>query len=181
VSGDSRAAVAEAAADVGIAHQLAEQRPADKLAVLRAAQRDGRVVAAVGDGINDAPLLAQADVSIAMVSGSRLAQATADVVFTGDDLGALARLPAMAAATRRVVRENLVWAAVYNVFAVPLAASGVLTPWMAAIGMSVSSLVVVGNALRLGRLLNAAATRVRPMGARGSRRPDAGPVVRAAA
>jgi Cu2+-exporting ATPase len=151
VSGDAPAAVAETAARLGIAHHCASQAPDDKLALLRAAQKDGRVVGAVGDGINDAPLLAQADVSIAMVEGSRLAQATADVVFTGEDLRVLARLPAFAAATRRIVRQNLVWAVGYNLVAVPLAASGVLTPWLAAIGMSLSSLIVVGNALRLSR------------------------------
>jgi Cu2+-exporting ATPase len=160
VSGDEPAAVTHVAAEVGIARALAQHAPEDKLRVLRAAQAQGRVVAAVGDGVNDAPLLAAADVSIAMVAGSRLAQAAADVVFTGDDLRVLARLPDLAAATRRVVRENLAWAAGYNLIAVPLAAAGVLAPWMAAVGMSVSSLVVVGNALRLHRAF-----------ARGARRP----------
>jgi Cu2+-exporting ATPase len=148
-SGDTPAAVAAVAARVGIPHYYAEQTPADKLELLREAQQQGRVVAAIGDGINDAPLLARADVSIAMVAGSELARATADVVFTGDDLRVLARLPELAAATRRIVRQNLTWAALYNVIAVPLAASGLLAPWMAAIGMSASSLIVVGNALRL--------------------------------
>jgi P-type Cu2+ transporter len=155
VSGDSAGAVASAARTLGIAEWHASLVPADKLALLRARQETGAVVAAVGDGINDAPLLALADVSIALVTGSQLAQASADVVFTGRDLRVLARLPEWAAATRRVVRQNLVWAAVYNLAAVPLAAAGVLAPWMAAIGMSVSSLVVVGNALRLNRLLAA--------------------------
>jgi len=153
VSGDEAGVVADVAARVGIARHFSSRAPADKLEVLRDAQRRGRVVAAVGDGINDAPLLAQADVSVAMLRGSELARAVADVVFTGDDLRVLARLPAEAAATRRIVRENLVWAALYNVVAVPLAAAGALAPWMAAIGMSVSSLVVVGNALRLSRKL----------------------------
>ena len=151
VSGDEPLAVADVAERLGFRRHFAAQTPADKLALLRAAQAEGRVVAAVGDGINDAPLLAQADVSVAMVAGSQLAQATADVVFTGEDLRVLARLPALAAATRRIVRQNLTWAALYNVIAVPLAAAGLLAPWMAAIGMSVSSLVVVGNALRLNR------------------------------
>jgi Cu2+-exporting ATPase len=155
VSGDEPVAVADVAAQLGIRRHFAAQAPTDKLALLRAAQAEGRVVAAVGDGINDAPLLAQADVSVAMVAGSQLAQAAADVVFTGEDLRVLARLPALAAATRRSVRQNLIWAALYNVVAVPLAASGLLAPWMAAIGMSVSSLVVVGNALRLNRTLQA--------------------------
>ncbi len=135
----------------GVARGTASSRTSSRCS--RARQQSGAVVAAVGDGINDAPLLAQADVSVALVAGSRLAQASADVVFTGDDLRVLARLPDWAAATRRVVRQNLVWAAVYNLAAVPLAAAGLLAPWMAAIGMSLSSLVVVGNALRLSRLL----------------------------
>jgi Cu2+-exporting ATPase len=100
-------------------------------------------------------MLAQADVSIAMLDGSRLAQASADVIFVGEDLRMLARLPQWADTTRRVVRQNLLWAAAYNAAAVPLAAFGHLAPWMAAIGMSLSSLLVIGNALRLGRILNA--------------------------
>lgn len=153
VSGDEVGAVARAARELGVARFRGAQTPADKLALLRERQRTGAVVAAVGDGINDAPLLAQADVSIALVAGSQLAQASADVVFTGTDLRVLARLPAWAAAVRRIVRQNLAWAAGYNFAAVPLAAAGVLTPWMAAVGMSLSSVLVVANALRLYRLL----------------------------
>ena len=84
-----------------------------------------------------------------MVAGSQLAQASADVIFTGDDLRTLARFPALAAQTRRVVRQNLSWAAAYNLTVIPLAAFGVLMPWMAALGMSLSSLMVVANALAL--------------------------------
>jgi Cu2+-exporting ATPase len=153
VSGDSPAAVAAAARVLGIQRYAALQTPQAKLEGLSARQAGGDVVAAVGDGINDAPLLAQADVSIAMVAGSQLAQASADIVFTGDDLRVLARLPQLAQTVRKVVRQNLLWAALYNVVALPLAAAGVLAPWMAALGMSLSSLVVVGNALRLNRLL----------------------------
>jgi Cu2+-exporting ATPase len=93
-----------------------------------------------------------------MLAGSQLAQASADIVFTGSDLRMLARLPELAAATRAVVRQNLIWAVCYNLTALPLAASGVLQPWMAALGMSLSSLIVVGNALRLNRLLAPALT-----------------------
>ncbi|HVY65959.1 MAG TPA: HAD-IC family P-type ATPase, partial [Gammaproteobacteria bacterium] len=160
-SGDAAGAVSRAARALGVAEWHAAQRPEDKLALLRERQQAGAVIAAVGDGINDAPLLAQADVSVALVAGSQLAQASADVVFTGDDLRVLARLPEWAAATRRIVRQNLAWAALYNLAAVPLAAAGVLAPWMAAIGMSLSSLVVVGNALRLNRLLADPAPRAR--------------------
>jgi Cu2+-exporting ATPase len=153
VSGDEIDAVARAARELGVVRFAGAQAPDDKLALLRERQSAGAVVAAVGDGINDAPLLAQADVSIALVAGSQLAQASADVVFTGTDLRVLARLPGWAGAVRRVVRQNLVWAAAYNFAAVPLAAVGVLTPWMAAVGMSLSSVLVVANALRLHRVL----------------------------
>jgi Cu2+-exporting ATPase len=155
VSGDAPGVVSGVARALGFDGWAAVQSPADKLERLRACQEVGGVVAAVGDGINDAPLLAQADVSIAMVAGSRLAQAGADVVFTGEDLRTLARLPALARATRSIVRQNLVWAVIYNLTVLPLAATGILVPWMAALGMSLSSLVVVGNALRLSHKLPA--------------------------
>jgi Cu2+-exporting ATPase len=154
ISGDSASAVADAARALSVPDFQAGMLPEDKLQWLRSKQHAGDVVAAVGDGINDAPLLAQADVSIAMVAGSQLAKASADVVFTGDDLRTLARLPALARTTRRIVRQNLAWAAIYNLTVVPLAAMGILMPWMAALGMSLSSLVVVGNSLRLGGLLS---------------------------
>ena len=153
VSGDSMVAVSETARKLGIDRYSALQTPEDKLVRLRDRQAAGDVVAAVGDGINDAPLLAQADVSIAMIAGSQLAQASADVVFTGNDLRTLAHLPELARATRSIVRQNLAWAALYNLSVLPLAAAGFLAPWMAALGMSLSSLVVVGNALRLNRKL----------------------------
>jgi Cu2+-exporting ATPase len=153
VSGDDAAAVTRTARELGLTEFHSAQTPDDKLGLLRDLQRAGAVVAAVGDGINDAPLLAQADVSVALVAGSQLAQASADVVFTGSDLRVLARLPAWASAVRRIVRQNLAWSAGYNLAAVPLAAAGILTPWMAAIGMSLSSLLVVANALRLNRAL----------------------------
>jgi Cu2+-exporting ATPase len=155
ISGDSEAAVAATARALNVAEFRAGFSPREKLEFLNACQRAGAVVAAVGDGINDAPFLARADVSIAMVAGSQLAQASADIVFTGDDLRTLARLPSLARATRRVVRQNLGWAVLYNLTVIPLAALGLLMPWMAALGMSLSSLVVVGNSLRLGSLLNA--------------------------
>jgi Cu2+-exporting ATPase len=154
-SGDHPGTVAAIARELGIDEYLADQTPVNKLDTLRALQSGGHVVGVIGDGVNDAPVLAQADVSIAMLDGSRLAQASADVIFIGEDLRLLARLPQWADATRRVVRQNLLWAAAYNAAAVPLAAFGHLAPWMAAIGMSLSSLLVVGNALRLGWVLNA--------------------------
>jgi Cu2+-exporting ATPase len=153
VSGDATEIVGRTAQGLGIDEFWAMQSPADKLEQLRRRQAKGEVVAAVGDGINDAPWLAQADVSVAMLSGSRLAQASADIVFTGEDLRRLARLPELAGRTRSIVRQNLLWAVLYNLGALPLAATGILEPWMAALGMSLSSVVVVANALRLNRLL----------------------------
>ncbi len=155
ISGDDPGAVSAAAHALGLRTFAAMHTPVQKLERLGRQQSEGAVVAAVGDGVNDAPFLAQADVSVAMVEGSQLAQAGADVIFTGDDLRTLASLPAQASMTRRIVRQNLAWAVCYNAAALPLAAAGVLTPWMAALGMSLSSIVVVLNALRLGRQLNA--------------------------
>ena len=103
----------------------------------------------VGDGINDAPVLAAADASIAIDAGTALARASADAVVLGKRVGTLTEAARLAIRTRRTVRQNIGWAIAYNLTAVPLAASGVLAPWMSAIGMSLSSLIVVANALRL--------------------------------
>ncbi|MDZ7809747.1 MAG: HAD-IC family P-type ATPase [Arhodomonas sp.] len=126
-------------------------RPDDKLAHLRARQGQGERVVMVGDGINDAPVLAGADVSVAMGRGSAMARNSADMVLMRGDLHGLVDAVDGARRTIRLIRQNVVWAAAYNLTALPLAAAGVLTPWMAAIGMSASSLVVVANALRAGR------------------------------
>ena len=105
----------------------------------------------VGDGINDAPVLAQAQVSIALRSGTELAQNAADIVLMTDQLGALVDARRYAKRTLRIIRQNLVWAVLYNAVALPLAIAGLVTPLVAAVGMSASSLIVVGNALRLTR------------------------------
>jgi Cu2+-exporting ATPase len=125
--------------------------PEDKLALLRRRQASGETVVMVGDGVNDAPVLAGADVSVAMAGGTPLAQTSADMVLLGESLEPLAEGIAHARRALRIVRQNLAWAAAYNITALPLAATGFIAPWMAAIGMSASSLLVVLNALRLSR------------------------------
>ncbi len=150
-SGDRQAVVRRTAQEIGIDHAVGEMTPADKLAQLHALQEGGAVVAMVGDGVNDAPVLAGAQVSLAMGSGTQIAQASADMVLLSEDLGQLVDAIQAARMTRRIIRENLTWAVVYNLIALPLAAAGWVAPWMAAIGMSVSSLAVVINALRLTR------------------------------
>ena len=150
-SGDRSGPVQALAARLGIEQWRAGQQPADKLDFVRELQQSGRSVAMLGDGINDSPVLAGADVSIAMGSGTSLAQHSADCVLMGSSLAPLAEAVRKARATMQVVRQNLAWAIVYNLVALPLAATGLLAPWMAALGMSASSLLVTLNALRLGR------------------------------
>ena len=150
-SGDSNEAVSRLAATLGIAEAAARQSPEQKLARVRALQAAGEVVAMVGDGINDAPVLAGADVSLALAEGAAIAQRAADIVVTSPSLQRIPEAIAVARRTRRVVRQNLAWAAGYNLLALPLAAVGSITPWQAALGMAASSLVVTLNALRLSR------------------------------
>jgi Cu2+-exporting ATPase len=150
-SGDGHEAVARLADALGIEARSARQSPEDKLAHVRELQARGEVVAMVGDGINDAPVLAGADVSLALADGAAIAQRAADLVVTGGQLQAIPRAIALARRTRRVVRQNLAWALAYNAVALPLAATGQVTPWMAALGMAGSSLLVTLNALRLAR------------------------------
>ena len=152
VSGDGEAPVARAAASLGIADARAGCTPEEKLQRINTLQQQGEIVVMVGDGINDAPVLAGADVSIAPSHAASLAQSSADVLMLGDSLHPVVTLMQASRRTMRIVRQNLVWAIVYNLSAVPLAAAGFVPPWLAAIGMSTSSLVVVLNALRLSRI-----------------------------
>jgi Cu2+-exporting ATPase len=148
LSGDHAAAVAAVAQRLGIDEYTGSLSPEGKHARVRTLQEQGAVVAMVGDGVNDAPVLAQAQLSIAMGSGAVLSQAQSDLVLvTG--LGALVDALRLSRRTMHIVRENLVWAVAYNVVALPLAVMGYVTPWLAGIGMAGSSLLVLLNALRL--------------------------------
>ncbi|RMG28387.1 MAG: cadmium-translocating P-type ATPase [Gammaproteobacteria bacterium] len=151
-SGDRAPVVLALACALDIDHARAEMKPAEKLAALRDLQAQGRVTAMAGDGVNDAPTLAGADVSVAMGGGTQLAQAAADMILLSEDLRHLPQGIDGARRTLRIVRQNFAWAIVYNLLAVPAAALGLVAPWMAALGMSASSLVVVLNSLRLRRL-----------------------------
>ena len=150
-SGDAAAPVARVAAELGITDARHRLTPAAKLDALRALQAQGRRVLVVGDGVNDAPVLAGADAAVAIGRGSALAQTQADAVLAGERLAPLAIALRHARRTRAVVRENLRWALAYNLLVLPVAAAGLLDPWFAALGMSASSLLVVANALRLRR------------------------------
>ncbi len=151
VSGDNEAAVSYIAEQVGIDRTRHSMKPEDKLVVIHELQKQGGIVAMIGDGVNDAPVLAAAQVSIAMGGGTQLAQASADMVLLSEHLPHLVDAIKMAKRSVNIVHQNLGWALIYNVLALPLASMGYIAPWMAAIGMSASSLVVVLNALRLNK------------------------------
>lgn len=151
LTGDHEAAAAEVARSAGIDRYHAGLRPEQKLALLRERQARGAVVLMVGDGINDAAALAAADVAVAMGRGAGLAQTAAGIVTLSPRLDVLARAVDVAVATRRNIRQNIVLAVAYNALALPLAAFGYIAPWLGALGMSLSSLVVVLNALRVSR------------------------------
>ncbi len=152
-SGDAAGAVEAVERQIGADGHEAGLLPQDKQARMLAMQRGGAVVAMVGDGVNDAPVLAQAQLSVAMGSGALLSQAQADIVLLSGRLQGLIDAFALAARTRRIVRQSLTWAAAYNLLALPLAAAGMVAPWLAGIGMGMSSLAVVLNSLRVGRSL----------------------------
>lgn len=151
LSGDEPARVETAAGEAGIARWRGGARPEDKLQHVTALQAQGHRVLMIGDGINDAPVLARAQVSVAMGQGADLAKARADAVLTSDRLDAISVALRLATRTRRVVRQNLAWSALYNAVCVPMALVGWLPPWAAGLGMAMSSLLVVANATRLSR------------------------------
>ena len=156
LTGDSAAAAQPIAQQAGITEIEAGLDPAGKLARIRALQQSGLRVAMVGDGINDAAALAQADAGIAMGSGADLAQEAGDVLLLRAQPANIPAALDLAAATLRVMRQNLIWAAAYNLLGIPLAAGVLypgfhilLSPWLAAAAMALSSISVLGNSLRL--------------------------------
>ena len=152
LSGDNSKVVQRIATTLGIENYSGDLMPQDKLSRIRHLQNEGAVIAMIGDGVNDAPSLAQAQVSIAMASGTDIARTSADMVLLSNQLTTLVQGIQLAQTTMLTIRQNLTWALIYNTGALPLAALGFIAPWMAAIGMSMSSLLVVLNSLRLGRL-----------------------------
>jgi Cu+-exporting ATPase len=151
LTGDGESAARSAAARAGIDEVIAGALPADKVGVLRDLQNGGATVAMVGDGINDGPALAAADLGLALGSGTDVAITAADLILLRDDLGAVPDGIALARATFTTIRRNIVWAFGYNVAAIPLAASGLLNPIIAAGAMALSSAFVVWNSVRLRR------------------------------
>jgi len=151
LTGDQRQAAQRSASAAGIDNVAWSLTPEDKLRSVQALQHSGAVVAMIGDGVNDAPVLRAAHVSIAMGSGTQLAAASADMILLSQRLTHLDTAVNTARKTLAIIRQNLIWAAGYNLTILPLAAAGYIRPWMAALGMSLSSLLVVTNAMRLGR------------------------------
>jgi Cu2+-exporting ATPase len=152
LSGDTAERTQALADRLGIRDMQAAATPQDKLDAVATAQAQGRVVAMVGDGLNDAPVMARADVSFAFAHGSAVSQSAADAVLLGTHLIDVADAREHAIRTLRVMRQNLAWAAIYNLTCIPLAMIGWLPPWAAGLGMATSSLLVVLNALRLSRM-----------------------------
>ena len=152
LSGDRSQAVGQLARRAGIADFRGECSPEDKLAHLHLLQQQGHRVAMVGDGLNDGPALARADLSVALGQAVPLAQGQADVVVPGGQLLAIAAVLRQGRRARRIVHQNLAWAALYNAVGVPLAIAGAMPPWLAGLGMAASSLLVVVNSARLAHL-----------------------------
>jgi Cu2+-exporting ATPase len=150
-SGDGQASTEFIAGQLGIAQARGQMQPADKLTALKTLHDQGHCVAVVGDGINDALVLAAADVSVSLGSAVAIAQNQCDILLQNGQLHDLVRARRQALATMAVIRQNLAWALVYNLVSVPLAVMGWLPAWLAGLGMALSSLLVIANASRLAR------------------------------
>ncbi|MFN9242698.1 MAG: heavy metal translocating P-type ATPase [Cyanobacteriota bacterium] len=157
LSGDNRSTAQAIAAQVGITEVIAEVRPADKASTIRALQQTGQVVAMVGDGVNDAPALATADIGIAIGTGSDVAKEAGDLLLLGNDLRDVVTAIGLSRATMRKIRQNLFWAFIYNSLGVPIAALGWLNPMLAGAAMALSSLSVIVNSSLLRNYRKAAA------------------------
>jgi len=151
LSGDHATAVSQIAHQLNISNYAAEQSPEQKLAYVSNLQKHGANVVMVGDGINDLPVLSQARLSIAMNNASDLTKLNSDALILSDSLQALSLAFHCSRKTRKIIQQNMIWAFSYNLLMLPLAASGFVPPYFAALGMSLSSLLVVFNSLRLRR------------------------------
>ncbi len=152
LSGDQSANVQQIAKKLGFHHWQAEQTPEDKLDYIKDLDAGGKKAAMIGDGINDSPAMSAALVSMAMAKATDITKVSADIIMLNERLSLLTDAIATSKAVRSVIKQNLLWALFYNLLGLPLAVSGLLTPWLAAAGMSLSSLVVVLNALRLSKI-----------------------------
>lgn len=149
VSGDKKPAVTTIANALNVKDFYSEQTPEQKINLIHQQQAKSKPTIMIGDGVNDAPVLAQSDVSISFNQGTQLARAASDLIIMGNSLSSIESLLSISKKTNNIIKQNIIWALVYNLSVTPLAMMGILTPWMAAIGMSLSSLFVVLNAKRL--------------------------------